>query len=85
LTTIDLLDSVDVNPNGGAFEARFWGAKLPIAGTFAKSRSHPRGRPRAADISQVAKRSFVSSTRSGRFTHCQELTAFIARWQTQSE
>jgi hypothetical protein len=32
LTTIDLLDSVDVNPNGGAFEARFWGAKLPIAG-----------------------------------------------------
>src|ERR1700680_2719286 len=30
------------------------------------------GRPRAANISQVAERSFVSSTRSGRFTHCQE-------------
>src|ERR1700680_5128355 len=30
------------------------------------------GRPRAANISQVAERSFVSSTRSGRVTHCQE-------------
>jgi hypothetical protein len=25
LSTIDLLDSVDVNPNGGTFEARFGG------------------------------------------------------------
>jgi hypothetical protein len=85
LGTIDLLDSVDVNPNGGEIEACFLGAELPIASTFAKYSSHAWEGPRAADISQVAKRSFVSSTRSGRFTHCQELTAFIARWQTQSE
>jgi hypothetical protein len=31
LGTIDLLDSVDVNPNGGAFEACFLGGRLLIA------------------------------------------------------
>jgi hypothetical protein len=75
LGTIDLLDSVDVNPNRGAIEAYFSGGRLPIAGTFS-TYSGDSGDACSAMLGnasrhkkfQVAERSFVSSTRSGRFT-----------------
>lgn len=38
--TIDLLDSVDINPNGGAFEACFLGPDYLSTSRFVQSISH---------------------------------------------
>jgi hypothetical protein len=85
LSTIDLLDSVDVNPNGGAFEACFLGARLPITGTFAQYSNHAQGKA-------TRRRHFPSGQAIIRLINKKwavyalpRKTAFIGRWQTQSE
>jgi hypothetical protein len=47
LSTIDLLDSVDVNPNGGAFEARFWGGANYVSRVRSRSLAAMPGEGRA--------------------------------------